>query len=154
MFKNKHVIIALLVAPVLSILAWFAVGRYIGEQSAPAQAGQAYPLVEQSNCRWASGACDLRNTDFKLRLTLVDGAAGPEFELTASHPLEGVVLAVGPPDAQPQPAAMRATDGQGLHWRIALGRKPAADNRIHLVAKAGGSSYFADAATAFLQPGE
>ena len=154
MFRNKHIIIALLVTPVLAIVAWFGVGRFAGEQAAPAQPGQAYPLVEQSNCRWHSGACDLRNTDFNLRITLSQGAAGPEFDLLASHPLEGVVLAVGPPDAEPQPAAMRATDGQGLQWRIALGAKPAEDSRIYIVAKAGGSSYFADAATTFLRPEE
>ncbi len=152
MFKNKHVIIAMIVAPILSILAWVAVGQLTGEQPQPAKPGESYPLVEKSNCRYESGACDLENEEFKLRLTLQDGITGPEFVLTASHALEGVVLSVGAADSQEQPAAMRASDGQGLHWRIAIAEKPGAEQRIRLVARAAGSSYFADASTTFLQP--
>ena len=154
MFTNKHVIIAMIVAPILAILAWIAVGQLVGEQPQVAQPGQSYPLVEKSNCRYESGACDLENEDFKLRLTLQEGASGPEFVLTASHALEGVVLGVADADTPSQPAAMRASDGRGLEWRIALAGKPGAEQRIRLVARAAGSSYFAEASTTFLQPEE
>ncbi len=154
MFKNKHVVIAMIVAPILSILAWVAVGQFTGEQPEPAKPGASYPLVEKSNCRYASGACDLENEDFRLRLTLLQGVAGPEFLLSSSHALEGAVLAVGGADSGPAPAAMRATDGQGLEWRIALADVPAPEQRIRLVARAAGSSYFADASTTFLQAGD
>ncbi|RLQ21654.1 hypothetical protein DWB85_11610 [Seongchinamella sediminis] len=154
MFKNKHVIIAMIVAPILSVLAWFAVGQFLGEQPQAAKPGQSYPLVEQSNCRYRSGACDLENEDFRLRLTLQQGVTGPEFLLSSSHPLEGAVLAVVEGGADATPAAMRASDGQGLAWRIVLAEVPAPADRIRLVARAGGSSYFADASTAFLQPGD
>ncbi|TGD71856.1 hypothetical protein E4634_17240 [Mangrovimicrobium sediminis] len=154
MFKNKHIIVAMLVTPVLALLAWFGVGHFAGEKAAPAQPGQAYPLVEQSNCRWTSGACDLRNADFRLHLTLDSGPSGPEFELVASHPLEGVLVGLGNQDAQVQPQPMRPSDGQGLRWRIALAAVPAPDERLHLVARAGGSSYFGEAATTFVQPRE
>ncbi|KAA1194292.1 hypothetical protein F0M18_02320 [Pseudohalioglobus sediminis] len=152
MFTNKHVIIAMIVAPILAVLAWFAVGQLTGEQPHVAEPGQSYPLVEKSNCRYESGACDLENEDFRLRLTLQDGVTGPEFLLTSSHTLEGVVLSVGAADAEAQPAPMRASDGQGLQWRIVLGEKPTPDQRIRLVARAAGSSYFAEASTTFLQP--
>lgn len=154
MFSNKHVIIAMIVAPILAILAWFAVGQLTGEQPGAAQPGQSYPLVEKSNCRYESGACDLENEDFRLRLTLQDGVAGPEFLLTASHALEGVVLGVADPGAQSQPTPMRASDGQGLEWRMALAETPGAQQRIRLVARAAGSSYFAEASTTFLQSEE
>lgn len=152
MFKNKHVIIAMIVAPILSILAWFAVGQFTGEQPKPAEPGASYPLVEKSNCRYKSGACDLENEDFKLRLTLQQGVTGPELLLSSSHPLEGAVLAVGGEQSASSPAAMRASDGQGLAWRIVLADVPAPQERVRLVARAGGSSYFADASTTFLQP--
>ena len=154
MFKNKHVIIAMIVAPILSILAWVAVGQFTGEQPKPAEPGASYPLVEKSNCRYNSGACDLENEDFRLRLTLLQGVTGPEFILSSSHALEGAVLAVGSDQSEPAPAAMRATDGQGLEWRIALAKVPGPQERIRLVARAAGSSYFADASTLFLQPGD
>ena len=154
MFTNKHVIIAMIVAPILSVLAWFAVGNLTGEQAAPAQPGQSYPLVEKSNCRYASGLCDLQNEDFELTLSYEDGVSGPQLVLRSSHPLEGVVLGVGLPDAEEAPAVMRASDGQGLEWRLAIGGAPLPNERIRLVAMAGGSSYFADASTLFLQPRE
>lgn len=151
MFTNKHVIIAMIVAPILAILAWFAVGQFTGEQPHSAQPGVSYPLVEKSNCRYASGSCDLENADFKLRLSLQEIQGSREFILSASHALEGVVLAVARPGVQRQPSAMRAADGQGLEWRVAVADIPAADQRIRLVAHASGSRYFADASTAFLQ---
>ncbi len=154
MFKNKHVIIALIVTPILSVLAWIGVGQLTGEKPHVARPGQSYPLVEKSNCRYESGACDLENEDFLLRLTFHETEAAQEVLLTASHPLQGVVLAVGPPQQDSQPATMRATDGQGLEWRLALGGRPSADDRIRLVARAGESSYFGEASTTFLQPDE
>jgi len=154
MFTNKHVIIAMIVAPILSILAWFAVGNLSGEKPEAAQPGNAYPLVEKSNCRYESGACDLENEDFKLTLVYQNGLSGPQLVLRSSHPLEGVVLGVGLPGAEEVPGMMRAVDGQGLEWRLAIGAAPAPDERIRLVAMTGGSSYFADASTLFLQPRE
>lgn len=152
MFTNKHVIVAMIVAPILSVLAWIGVGQLKGEKPAPAQAGRSYPLVEKSNCRYPSGSCDLQNEEFKLRLTVQDGAGGQQMVLTATHQLEGVVLSVSKSENDQPPSAMRASDGQGLEWRIALGGLPEVDERIRLVARADGSSYFGDASTLFSQP--
>jgi len=154
MFTNKHVIIAMIVAPVLSILAWFAVGNFTGEKPQVAEAGKSYPLIEKSNCRYASGVCDLENEDFKLVLFFEDGVSGQQLVLRASHPLEGVVMSVSLPDSNEKPGAMRATDGQGLEWRLALNDRPAKDKRIRLVASAAGTSYFGEAGTVFLQPSD
>jgi hypothetical protein len=149
LLTNKHVIIAMLVAPILAVLAWLAVGQFAGEQPQKAQPGREYPMVEQSNCRYASGACDLSNEDFKLRLTL-DQAADPVLVLSASHPLDGVLMSVGTPEQNLPPEKMRAADGQGLKWRLLLGRVPAGEERIRLVATTGGSAYFAEASTHFM----
>lgn len=150
-FTNKHVVIALIVAPVLAVLAWFATGQLASEAPQAAIPGQAYPLLESSNCRYPSGACDLENEDFRLRLRAVDDDAG-ELLLSSRHPLEGVVLDIGLPNEEYELETMRSVDGLGLEWRLALASRPAADQRIRLVALAGGSRYFAEASTAFLQP--
>jgi len=149
LLTNKHVVIAMIVAPVLAVLAWIAVGQFAGEQAAPAQAGREYPLVEQSNCRYASGACDLTNEEFKLRLSL-DRSGDPVLNLSASHPLDGVLISVGAVDDNSPPAQMRATGGQGTGWSMLLGRVPDAGERVRLVAVAGGSAYFAEASTQFM----
>lgn len=151
MFTNKHVIIAMIVAPILAVLAWFAVGQLVGERPHAAQPGHSYLLVEKSNCRYESGACDLVNEDFRLTLIYREEPGAPQLVLNSSHALEGVVLGIGTTDQEVQPDLMRATDGQGLEWRLALAARPYPRERIRLVARAGGSSYFAEASTAFLQ---
>jgi hypothetical protein len=150
-FTNKHLVIAIIVAPVLAVLAWLGAGQFAGETPAPAVPGEVYPLVEKSNCRYSSGSCDLENENFSLTLSPGDSAVGAELVLRSSHPLDGVVLGVGKPEDNSAPAVMRRVGGQGLEWRLELPDRPQPGERIRLVAVAGGSSYFADAATAFFQ---
>jgi hypothetical protein len=147
---NKHVIIAMLVAPLLAVLAWFAVGQFAGEQPRKAEVGREYPLVEQSNCRYESGVCELRNEDMVIKLSLEQGA-DEVLVLRASHALEGVLLAIGPPESSLPPDKMRTADGQGKEWRMLIGGVPGPQERIRLVATAGGSTYFAEASTRFVQ---
>ena len=106
-FTNKHVVIALIVAPILAILAWFAVGQLAGEKALPAERGKSYPLVEKSNCRYESGRCDLENEDFKL---LLQWQEGKNLMLQSAHPLQGVMIAVGNSGQELPPVAMTAMD--------------------------------------------
>ena len=150
LLTNNHMIIAMLVAPVLAVLAWFAVGEFAGEQAHKAEAGREYPLVEQSNCRYESGVCELRNEDMVIKLSLAQGAE-EVLILHASHALEGVLLAIGPPESSLPPDKMRTAGGQGKEWRMLIGGVPGPQERIRLVATAGGSTYFAEASTRFVQ---
>ena len=145
-FTNKHVVIAVIVAPILSILAWFAVGQIAGEKPHLAQSGKAYPLVEQSNCRYESGRCDLENEDFKLALEL----EGLNLMVRSDHVLLGVMIVVGQSAADSTPDNMTAVGSDGMSWRYALASLPPSDARIRLVAATGTNSYFGDAATAFI----
>lgn len=163
MFSNRHVIVALLVAPVMAILAWFAVGQLVGERAAPAQAGQSYPLLAQSNCRYASGSCELKNAELWLRLEAESGAA-PQLRLTASHPLDGVKLAVSAngqasgadagSDSTASPRALAPRGDDGRTWVLPLPDKLPADGQLQLVALAAGALYFAETGTAFAAPRE
>lgn len=153
MFTNKHVVVALLVAPVLSVLAWFAVGNLIGEKAEPALPGNSYPLAGKSNCRYASGLCELENADITISLRL-DESVGTALELTASHPLDAALMSVADPAADPGPRAMQPGGGDGKRWRLLLNGRPAKAERIRLVVSLAGSAYFAEASTAFLQPGD
>lgn len=150
MFTNKHVIVALIVAPVLSILAWLAVGSFTGEQAKPAQPGKNYPLLEKSNCRYPSGQCDLENEDFSitLRINLLQ-----ELIVDSAFPLDGIRVAlVKPGETDDEGQAMRRIDVDGLHWSVPLHELPDADARILLAVGAAGSTWFGDAATLFAQP--
>lgn len=151
MFTNKHVVIALIVAPILSVLAWFAVGSLTGEQAAPAQAGKDYPLVAKSSCRWASGQCELENEDFEL--TLKYSSTG-KLLVQSAYPLEGVLVSVYDPAAETDlpPVALLQTDGVGRDWRHPASVIPGPGERIRLVAAADGSRYYGEMSGAFAQP--
>lgn len=147
-FTNKHVVIALIVAPILSILAWFAVGEIAGEKAKPAQWGESYPLVEKSNCRYESGRCDLENEGFKLTLEVVSGT---DLLLESAHPLLQVMISVGNPTRELPPVAMAAVDGAGLKWRYPMTSMPGSIDRIRVVATTEHNAYFGDAATVFIE---
>lgn len=151
MFNNKHVIVAMLVAPALAVLTWFAVDSVVGKEPRPARAGESYPLVERSNCRYDSGQCDLDNKDFKLTLSLDFSIAKPTLILRSSHALDGALLAVARPGGSGQPSAMRPRSAEANEWTLMLASVPARGERLHLVASAGGTSWFADTGTRFLE---
>lgn len=69
MFKNKHVLVAVIVAPILAILAWFATGMLVDEKPHSMQEGSVYTLNVRSNCRWESGNCTLENEDIEINVT-------------------------------------------------------------------------------------
>ncbi len=95
MWKNKHVVIAMIVAPILAILAWFAVGQIAGEKAHVAKPGAAYPLVARSNCRWESGECELVNNDLKLTILPLElGAQYTKLSLHSEFPLAQATFAL------------------------------------------------------------
>ena len=154
LFTNKHVIIALIVGPILAILAWLAVGQIAGEKAAVAVAGQSYPLVEKSDCRYESGHCKLENEDFKLLLKVEQRGLGSLLVLTSKHALDGVMISVAAADHEVQPSAMRSGNAEALEWTLILESVPAPAERIHLVASRGGTQYFGDAGTLFIKRAE
>lgn len=150
MFSNKHVVIALLVAPVLSILAWFAVGNLLGEQPRAAIVGQDYQLLEKSNCRYSSGECDLVNGDVKIALQINQSALPSQLELTSSIALRGVLMAIVPVGGEDtDPVAMTLSDDIGQRWRLPLQADLAEGERLHLVAVTDNNRFSADVSTAF-----
>lgn len=152
MFTNKHIIVALLVTPVLAILAWFAVGAFVGEEPQQAAPGQSYPLVERSNCRYDSGQCDLRNEDMRLSITVENNVSGPTLVLSSSHTLDHALLGIATEGQDSRPENLRQLDDQGMRWSLSMMELPLPEQRLLVVVNAGGSTWFADTSTAFLAP--
>jgi len=69
---NKHFVIALIVAPILAVVAWFAVDKAVRPEPMAAKAGAAYPLVAKPNCRYDSGKCALENNEVKVLIEKLD----------------------------------------------------------------------------------
>ena len=150
-WKNKHLLIATLMAPILGLLTYFVVGSMVSEKPQAAQAGQSYTLVEMPNCRYSSGLCGLKNADFMLELSF-DRLGGDQLllKLRSEHPLDGVMLAqMVNENEESQPKPMRAEGGDGLNWSQEIWNPDPQKQRLHLVATSNDSFYIGDAALKF-----
>lgn len=155
MWKNKHVIIALLVAPVLSILAWYAVGNLFGEKPEAAEEGKSYKLVARSNCRYASGSCDLHNADLQLTIEPeMLAASSLALSMTSSHPLQSAILGLVDDGEEHPPTTLTATGGEGTEWQGLLPRPRNADAIIRVAVSAQGSTWFVEIPTTWIEAEE
>ena len=155
MYKNKHVVIAMIVAPLLAIISYFAVDRMVSETPHAAKPGASYQLAEKPNCRYNSGVCGLKNGDFEVRLTteLRDGNS-MLLTLSSLHPLAGAKVALVTLDEQGsvdtamgmnnRPQAMQALDDGGTAWSVNLPRPESPQDRLHLVLSSGEVLYFGE----------
>lgn len=149
---KRHYIIAVIIAPILSILAWLAVGKVAGEKPQPAQAGHSYPLLAGSNCRYSSGVCDLQNGEIEISLSYVGADDGGALQLRSSHNLSRAVIGIGLAGATPQAAAMMSDPAVAKQWSLPLSIRPSMSQRIYLAVTVASSQYFGEASTQFLQP--
>jgi hypothetical protein len=150
--KNKHFIVALIVAPILALISYFSVDAAVSEKPHAAQAGAQYELIEKPNCRYSSGHCQLKNGDFELALkgTWEDGEH-LKIELESPYPLEGVLAAqVDSLDKQSTPSKMVSLNKDGTLWAMTLVNPSISEDRIRLAASANKSVYYGDAGLAFV----
>jgi len=152
MWKNWHVVAALLVAPVLAILAWFAVDRFVAERPHVAKPGQDYSLVAKSNCRWPSGACDLINESF--RLTLMPAALDAtalRLRIESRFPLSAATVGLAPAaGVSSDPVAFSPAGDDATVWSGTLPAPRGEGAVLQIVVSADGSRYFAEVPVVFL----
>ena len=150
-WKNKHVLIATLMAPVLALIAYFGVNALVGEKPHVAEAGQSYVLVEKPNCRHSGGICGLKNGDFELTLSFEWLDNGRMLlELESVHALDGVLVALVESEASEDPPVdMRPVGNDGLTWSLDIAHPDPDSHRLRLVASANQALYFGDVATKF-----
>lgn len=144
-------LLATLMAPVLGVVTYIAVGKFVGEQPQAAQSGKSYILVEKPNCRYSSGLCGLKNVDFELTFSF-ERLQGQYIllKMVSEHPLDGVMLAkVVSETDETQPKPMRSEGPDGLNWSMEISNPDPENQRLHLVASSGGTLYVGDAALKF-----
>ncbi|GAA5315672.1 MAG: hypothetical protein AseanaTS_08770 [Candidatus Pelagadaptatus aseana] len=151
MFKNKHVVAALIITPILAVLGYFLVDSIVAEKPHVAKKGGSYALIEKPNCRYTSGACGLKNNDFELLLTtdwLDDNRL--KLHLKSVVPLEGAKVALVDSESdEGLPSDMTQTDMDGMAWNIDLDRPDRAKSRLRVAVSADGVLYYGDAAMTF-----
>ena len=149
--RNRHVVVAALVAPVLALIAYFAMDHMFGETPHAAVEGQSYPLVEKPGCRWDSGSCGLKNNEFNLELSYerIDGDV-LRLNVESAFPLDGIMLAVVMSDRDDRPPMpMESASADGLNWFLEIRLPQPESDRIRLAASSGGSIYYGDASAKF-----
>ncbi len=147
MFRNKHVVIALLVAPVLALIAYFAVDSLVAEKPQKAIAGASYPLAAKSNCRYASGRCSLVNGDLRVEIHSVDNA----LLISSSHAASMVRAALLDTEQINENHLDLKAVGNNHQWR---GELPATDihqMQLRIVVVVAGSRYFAEVGLQFTE---
>jgi len=150
-FRNKHLIIATMMAPILALVSYFGINALLSETPHAAEAGQSYQLLEKPNCRRSGGDCGLKNSDFELNLS----AEWPtEYQLLMTlrsvHPLSGVLVELVENETdQNQPVNMRPMSADGLLWSVDMAHSNLENHRLHLVASAGEALYFGDISMKF-----
>lgn len=144
MLTNKHFIAALIIAPVLAVLAYFAVDFSLKEPAAVPQAGQSYPLVPGPKCRYESGQCVMKNGNFKVTL-LADWNADNtlSLRLRADFPLTLAKVALAFADGSERaPTEMLASGDDGREWQVTLLGSEVDAEALRVVVASGESYYF------------
>lgn len=149
--SNRHVVTALLVAPVLAVGAWYLTGQLVAnpaEQPAAAESGASYPMLERSGCRYAGGACGLSNGDFKIAIDLTPEG---QLRMRSAVPLDYVLVGLG--SATDQDPLQAAPLGAGRdRWTHDFAQVVSPEDSLRVVAGAGGSAWFGEAALKFMVP--
>ncbi len=150
-WKNKHIVLASIMAPILGLVSYFGIGAIFGEKPQPAEAGQSYQLIEKPNCRYNSGVCGLKNVDFELTLSFERLDQGRMLlKLESVNPLDGVKLALVENAAEEvKPVDMQAAGSDGLNWVVEIRNPDPEQDRLRLVAASRQALYFGDVALRF-----
>lgn len=156
MWKNKHVVVALIVSPILAILAWFAVGQIVGEKAKVAEPGAAYPLVARSNCRWASGECELHNNDLEMIIVPVElGAQYTRLSLDSEFPLAQATFALLSNGSEVVASAERDTSPEApAQMIVTIPAFADPEAMLRIAVTVGESLYFAEVPVVFMRPEE
>lgn len=147
MFGNKHITTALIVAPILAILAYFLVDQMVSEKALPAVANNAYTLLVKPNCRHASGHCSLENGDVEIELHFDLSESEPTLLLESNLALVGVKLAL---NNQSQPSSMTSENTEQTHWQFIMPAETKPADTVRLALQLQESYYYAEITLPFM----
>ena len=149
LFSNKHVIAALLVAPILAILGYFAVDVMVSEKPHRARVGESYPLVAKPNCRYSSGRCSFKNGDFEVHLVLEEKES-LVLTLESEFPLQGGRASLIQPELDnSEPIELVPVDASNTRWQASYDIPYTGAETLRIVVNHNGTFYFGETVAAF-----
>ncbi|MEZ8967727.1 hypothetical protein BCS96_06495 [Vibrio breoganii] len=150
MFKNKHFIVALLVAPILAVITYFGIDMAVSEKPHAAKQGESYKLISKSNCRYTSGLCDFENGEFKVQFRSEKLTADTlELSLRSKFPLQGIKVALAE-NGESQPIEMTPTNQDMRNWAISLPASNIETKNLRVAIQAEDTLYYGETETTFV----
>ncbi len=148
--KNKHLVAAMIVAPLLAILAYFATDYLVSEKPKAAKAGSNYKLAANSDCRYQSGSCTLKNGDIKIVLLAKRLSENLiRLSMFSETPVErALVVFSNDPDTPPNLFKKIPTEDHA--WVAELNLNDPEDEPLRLAVVINGSSYYVETSSIFV----
>jgi hypothetical protein len=149
--KNKHLILAMFVAPVLAIIAYFSVDYMVSEKPQAASQGRSYKLAAKSNCRYQSGACTLENGDIEVFIR-AQRISNKQVELTmrSTLPIQQALLSYVTENIASEPVQMNATAAEMENWQLRLNLPDPEKSTLRLALNIANSIYYAETTAIFI----
>ena len=149
--KNKHMILAMFVAPVLAIIAYFSVDHFVSEKPQAAQQGNTYKLAARSNCRYQSGACTLKNGDIEVQLVATRVSNGDvELSMHSDMPIQNVIISYVSDSYASEPTQMEVLSGEMKDWVTVVRLAEPAKSQLRLALNISGAIYYAETTAVFV----
>ena len=150
--KNKHIVLAMFVAPVLAIIAYFATDHIVSEKPHLVQQGQTYKLAARPNCRYPSGQCTLHNGDVEINVQVervTDSAI--KLILQSNLPLQNALASFADDDTDAaQPSTMYRAAPESNIWNAEFDRVDAEKSTLRLALEIAGSIFYAETPAVFI----
>lgn len=149
--KNKHLILAMFVAPVLAIIAYFATDYVVSEKPRQAQQGNTYKLAANSNCRYQSGQCTLQNGDVEVKVS-VERITDSLIELTlrSNIPVQKVLASFVADNITEQPTAMQSDAADSTVWQARFNIAEPEKAQLRLAMELSGALFYAETPAVFI----
>lgn len=157
LLTNKHVITAMIVAPILAIITYYAVDFTVSEKPNVAEAGKEYPLVAKSNCRYESNICTLTNGDIEINITPISSdSTHLELEASSELAIQGIKIALAPVGSDSRleptaPSSMEPSNYQQTKWQVKLEKSESKEAKLLIVVSLNDSLYFGETLTTFIK---
>ncbi len=149
--KNKHLIMAMFVAPALAIIAYFSVDYMVTEKPKAALPGSSYKLAAKSNCRYKSGACTLKNGDIEVQIRARRvGEKEVVLTLFSELPIKNVIISYVAGDITTQPEQMNASTADTEDWHAIVKLDEPENSTLRLAMNIAGSMYYAETTAVFV----
>ena len=155
MFKNKHIIIALIIAPILAIISYFVTDYMVAETPQKIQTGAVYPLTQKPSCRYSSGHCILKNNQLEVSITGKFENQNLTLNLTSEQNIQKILFAVTDPNdthSPPIPMHKSSSHTEQLNsWNASWSPIENPVNKtLKIVLETNGAQFFGETGLEFL----